>query len=1228
MVKQILRRLCIRSMVAGALIAVATVSTSAAPAGQAKGAHDLEHPFRMAYKAKPSKLARTIAEFRNATDGKQTSINNTRKGAPSPAFAFDSEQSGTYLEGPDGETWFYTSRIESENVFHPYDEDDPDKGWTEQFIKGFEFTIYDQNFKEVGTIKSDLQLQEGESKVFQIELGSVVTRNFFNSNSNYEVMVYSSRHFEGMYGAAQRTDVYSIGGEKDENGNDKCVMSLEGYCVDAVNVPQDRYTENFYMTFAQDYSPDIDDFDDPIDYANACGMVFRIYKKGGWQLPMVIDERIVCQNNLPGDQENYPCLFTVPGGKDKSGYNTPLFVFVEYEKSYWLNPLGFDFNTGEEVDESPTPDNSLKVSVYTLESISDTELTEVSTTLIPVENPEGYYCTFYGIGALDWTDDIAVNPVTNKPDRFTVTVVSDITGKEEYTTAYRNYDIQGNLLNTIAEDVDRVMMLSDVRGEAPQALFTYVKGQKYYFSVVDITTGEEVMAFPQNYRGYNLFFNADRVVIDGKVLYVFETSEPVNDDDFNVILPVVWINEEGGLDHVDNYNLGQDISYATIYIDQTVLDPYLFDADDEMELMFLLKRHVGFGIDSGTREEFGIIGTDNGYMFNAVPDAEKGDLREVSVINLDTDPSLGIVWMHPDYTYTSEFYSLPFERFKAGDGSVENPYQISSLSQLKQIAGEPAAHYLIVRDFNATGREITPIANFRGSLDGGNHCVTGLTIVPSSSSSWVGLFDYTLASSDATEGAAVRNLVLLNPSLTVTAQNSRAGIIAGEGMHLTIDNVHIYNADISVDEGFDGTVGTLAGKLTNQSEITRSFVGGTSVEAVGAETLGGLAGTMLTGASVKASAFTGALAGSENVGGIVGTLAKNGSVTDCHVDADIEARNAVGGIVGYSERGMVTRNVVEGNITATEASRWEKVLAAGGVVGYLTGDFSETAALEGSPVEAGPVVTNNVVALKSINAPEGGTVHRVVGKTSEELAANAYEDEVAKPETGLENNYVHDNLDVIAPDGADLHTSVEGASVGRYDTDADFFENLGYGFGETAEEPWRLNGMFVALHFESSISILPAEMTVTENETFFINVTVHSRGAVTEEDLFDDFSFTTDEETLEMTGNYTFADNVLAIEFRALKEGQATVSIGTLGSTATCTVTVSPKAGIDGVSAETSAAISYDGTAVNCPGTVIDLYSASGVKVASGVGSVAVAGLPSGIYVAVADGSILKLAVK
>ncbi|MBD5225447.1 MAG: hypothetical protein HDS68_05705 [Bacteroidales bacterium] len=1220
MVKQILKLWTV-PCVACAMLAVGTGSISAAPAGTAKGAHDMEHPFKFAYKAKPSKMARSLEEFRAALKDQ-----NVRKGAPDLDYTLDAEQLVSYIDGPDGQTWFYTSKIDEDKVFHPYDENNPNGGgWSEEFVKGFEFTIYNENFETIGTVKSEFTLQENESKVFQVALGDVVTKNFFNSDDKYEIMVYSARNFDGMYGASQRTDVYSIGGAKEENGNDKLLASYEGYCIDAVNVPKNRFSENFYITFAKDYSPEVDDYDDPIEYANSCGMTLQIYKRGGMSDPILISERVMCYNNLPGDQENYPYVFTIAGGMDKDGYNVPLFVFVEYEKPFWVNPLGFDFITGEPADESQTPDNNLKISVLSLADVSDKSLTEVSTTLIPIENDNNDYCTYYGIGMLDWTGDIAVNPETHSPERFTVCVLSDKTGKEDYAQAYKNYDVEGRLLNTIAEEVDAVMMLSDINGKNGQAVFTYLQDNKYYFSIVDIVTGEEVFALPQDFEGYMLKFNMDRVVLDGKILYAFETSQVVNDDQFNTILQIVWVDEEGKLDHVGNYNLGQDIAYAQCYIEQSALDPYLFDADDEVELMFLIKRYIG--VASEIREELGIIGDKNGTMFSAIPDAEKGSLRTIALLNLDVNPSLMISWIHADDSYSADFYSLPFERFLGGDGSVENPYQIGSFSQLKLIAGEPAAHYLIVRDFNASGHEIKSIPNFKGSLDGGNHCITGLTIDPSTSS-WAGLFDHTIASGTATEGAIVKNLILLNPSLKVAANHSRAGIIAGEGMHLTIDNVHVYNASIEVDKDFDGSLGVLVGKLTNKSEIRNSFVSGTSVEATGADALGGMVGTILTGSSVKASAFSGALTGKEYVGGIVGDLTKDGSVTDCHVEADITAQNTVGGIVGYCERGHVNRNVVEGTITATQASRWEKVLAAGGIVGYLTNDLSETAALEGSTVDSTPVVTNNIVALQSITAPAGGTVHRVVGKSSEELAANAYEDEVPKTEAGLENNYVHDHLAVIAADGSDLHTSLEGASVDKYDTDIEFFENLGYVFGESLDQPWRQNGMFVALHFESSISILPAEMTVAEEETFFVNVAVHSRDAVTEEDLLSDFSFNTDEQILEMTGNYTFDNNVFAIEFKAIKEGSAPVTISTLGSTATCTVTVEPKSGIGNVAAETAATLTFDGASVNCPDALIDLYSVSGMKVASGVGSVAVGGLPSGIYVAVTNGGKLKIAVK
>lgn len=1222
MVKQIFKLFAL-SLAACAVFAGTTPDASAASAKTAKGAPDMEHPFKHAYKAKPSKIVRTLDEFQTSTPGTME-----RKGAPTPNFTLDSHQIASYLEGPDGETWFYTSTIDAETIFHPYNPDDPSEGaWDEKLINGFEFTIYDQNFKKVGTVKSRLDLQEGESKIFQVELGTVITKNFFNSDNKYEVMVYSARNFEGEYGASQRTDVYSINGAKDENGNDKVIMSLDGYCVDASNVPQDRFTENFYITFGKDYAPDINEFDDPIEYANACGMVFRTYKKGGWGLPVLINERLIHNNNLPGDQESYPCIFTMPGGVDASGYNTPLIVYVEYDKPYWINPLGFDFITGEAVDESPTPDNSLKISVYTLDKVTESTLSEVSTTLIPIVNPEGYYCSFYGIGALDWTNDIAIDPVTHKPSRFTVCVSSDLNGKEEYTTSYRNFDNEGNLINIIAEDVDAVMMLSDLKGTNPQAVFTYLQDNAYYFSIVDIITGYELFALPQTIEGYMLRFNVDRTMMNGKMLYAFETAQYENDDEFNTIVPLIWIDEEGNLDHIDKFNLGQDIAIAQCYIDQPALDPYLFDADDEMEIMFLMKRYVGLG--SETREELGIIGAENGYMLNAVPDAEKGYLASVGLMNLTTNPSLQITWRHADYNYTAEFYSLPFERFQGGDGSAENPYLISSAVQLKLIGNEPAAHYLVVRDFDATNRELTPIKNFSGTFDGGNHCISGLTITPANSS-WVGMFDATSANAGATQGATVRNLTLLNPSLTVTGMQTRAGIIAGEGMKLTIDNVHVYNANINVADEFDGSLGVLAGKLTNKSEVTNSFVSGTAINAPHSETIGGLVGTMLTGSAVTASAFTGTITGASCVGGIVGTFDKDAIVADCHVNADLVAKNSVGGIVGFSQRGQVTRNVAEGNLTATEASRWEKVIGAGGIVGYLTADHSDTAAQEGGTVQEGPVVFNNIVALTSITVPEGATTaHRVVGKTSEELAANADpEEEFAKPEPGLEHNYVHDHLAIIGAEGTDLHTSTEGASIDRYSTDPEFLEGLGFKFGETTEEPWKVKGMFVALYFESSISIMPSQITVAEGDLFYVNVRVHGRTPVSEDELLGDFSFETDEQTLEMTGNYTFADNLFAIEFKALQPGVATVTINALGSTATCEVTVDEKSGIDNVAAATASAISFDGAAVSCAGAVIDIYSVSGIKVATGTDTVDTTTLPTGVYVAVANGSKLKIAVK
>ena len=153
-----------------------------------------------------------------------------RVATAAPSTEFEGLSYYDFLEGPDGTTWFYISEydIESTQVSEWY---------TEENIVGYTFTIYDSSFQEVGKIKDKITLGAGETRVAHAVLDPAVSVNFFNKDANAEVMVYLAINtsYELGYEVHYYNKVYSIGGEKDAEGNDVSIATMPGRCVDTFN---------------------------------------------------------------------------------------------------------------------------------------------------------------------------------------------------------------------------------------------------------------------------------------------------------------------------------------------------------------------------------------------------------------------------------------------------------------------------------------------------------------------------------------------------------------------------------------------------------------------------------------------------------------------------------------------------------------------------------------------------------------------------------------------------------------------------------------------------------------------------------------------------------------------------------------------------------------------------------------------------------------------------------
>jgi len=263
----------------------------------------------------------------------------------------------------------------------------------------------------------------------------------------------------------------------------------------------------------------------------------------------------------------------------------------------------------------------------------------------------------------------------------------------------------------------------------------------------------------------------------------------------------------------------------------------------------------------------------------------------------------------------------------SGDGSEENPYQISSLENLFWISEDAsrwANHYIQTADINALGTiswfpngiggyyGFPPIGNwndaaFTGSYDGQLFSINNLF-------EWrgdmVGLFGYT-------QGATISNIVLFNVQISGNAyvgglvgyanystsiinclvsgsimgrNNNVGGLVGDNHQSSTISNCYTRGSV----EG-NSTVGGLVGSNSNSSIINNSF---SRSSVLGEYVVGGLAGANITGAAISNSYSSGLVTGTNNrfVGGFVGYPIET-IINNCYWDIQTSGvDSSVGGI--------------------------------------------------------------------------------------------------------------------------------------------------------------------------------------------------------------------------------------------------------------------------------------------------------------------------------------------
>lgn len=1136
-----------------------------------------------------------------------------------------------YLNGPKGAIWFYTLEYKGETIDHG--------AYSENVMTGFKLTVYDDKFDLVGTVEDVIELQEGETKIAQFSLGPDVTQKFFNFDNSYEIMMgvaFNTTAYVNKY----RTYAYSIG------KNDR-IAAFDGYYCSAVNSATDAWSEKFWITFMtteETVTPDVNGVENTSDYR------FRTYKAAGHagMGDPVVDVRFP-EITMAG-ADAIPFIANVFNGK-------PFFSVNHLKYCWYEDPYDY-------LNENPTADNELIVDIFAPASSWASTVDKYCTTTFPL-NPSAQDLYYLYFGNFSYNDDLNFQVNADGSPVLFITRAHPTRGGDDFTYDYEAYNAapqgqtaDGQLKFSVAQGSTGGTFMADIKGFDPQVMFIDADSDNNMtFRFVNQLTGAveheiDANVDPEN-PNVSLTAETNRIPRNGKYVYYAPQTRGASSDDGHTHTSVIYVDpESGSLVGSDDIDLGTGVEYAQVYSGNDIFDPYIFNLDDAIEHMALVKRRSAQS--DALIEELMVVSTDpaKGTLLTAGPDQVKGNLANVFMANLNGDkPKLIVVYQNSDWKISLDSYDLPLVSFEAGTGTVDDPYQISTVGGLKQISAAPDAHYAVVNDIDADGYAISQKNfDFKGSIDGRNHLISNLVLneyalFPSMSRQDV--------SDEEKPEARLTNINFLNPVLN--ASKDAQGILVGNMTCGHVENVHVYGGKVNSSQD----VGGLVGNATLYSRILNSSFHG-EINAP-ESSVGGIVMNTKTSATVRACAFKGSIIGAQEVGGIAGSTNSNaGILSDCHVDAVIKGKNTVGGVVGGSARSVIKNCHVEGSLEATEAPTWGGGPKLGGVVGKLERSYGdsgeETGDGESEGDESGAVIQGCYVNLASMTfSGEAGneeyegqndTMHRIVGWSS----ANDWPEEIgydpdnydpiygdpAPAETALQNNYAVAALPAGNEGVATDHSSTEGASVAADETGISFFQDLGWMYGYDFENPWNMTGnqFYPSLYFEGGIPVLtPADVTVKVNAETAVSLKLV--GAEITEEMLEGFTCDLSDESVAGLSNMEFGpEGDILLTVKGLKVGTSNLTCGINGKTAHAVVTVTEgnTTGIENTVAARNV-LGFNGREVYAEGCMIHVFSTAGACVMSGNDRLALDQLQGGIYIVTAvdaegSRSSLKISIR
>lgn len=302
-----------------------------------------------------------------------------------------------------------------------------------------------------------------------------------------------------------------------------------------------------------------------------------------------------------------------------------------------------------------------------------------------------------------------------------------------------------------------------------------------------------------------------------------------------------------------------------------------------------------------------------------------------------------------------------FSLFEGGQGTEDDPYQISNFNQLDEVRNHLKEHFILINNIDASPSDLSnlglgfmPIGNennpFEGTFKGDGFTISDLNISRSNEQN-IGLFGYIL-------NGFVQNLTLQNADITGGEKvGAIAGVNSGE-----INNIAV-TGTVTGGNQVGGIVGRSIDRISN-SQSAATVTGNDNIGGIVGLNEGRISDSNSSG-TVQGSVFrTGGLAGSNSgqvfrsfststvdgdsmTGGLIGHNRGSGYVNESYATGNVSGNERVGGLVGRNDDGtpLVEKSYARGDVSGTAAvGGIVGANAGGGVINqsYSTGSISGT----------------------------------------------------------------------------------------------------------------------------------------------------------------------------------------------------------------------------------------------------------------------------------------------